>query len=110
MPAQSPPFPHDAVAPSYTFEQDPVTGRLPTINYVRAHVQECGGEPELQQWTFDQPMKGFVRNAKANVCLNVEGCKTDVIYDGCTTTGGASARGEETAGCLLARPGAFWGG
>lgn len=78
------------VAPSYTFHQDPITGRLPNVNYIRAHVQECGGEPELQQWVFDEPMTGFVRNAKANVCLNVEACATDLIYDGCTTTGGRS--------------------
>jgi hypothetical protein len=50
-------------------------------------LRECGGEPSLQQWIFNEPMSGFFHNNATNMCINVDNCQTEVIYDGCTTTG-----------------------
>ena len=52
-----------------------------------ARVAECGGEPDAQNWTFNAPAQGYLTNSANKVCLNVDSCKTAVIYDGCTTTG-----------------------
>lgn len=51
--------------------------------YQRATMAECGGEPALQQWVMSDG--GQLSCTSARVCLNVEGCKTSLIYDGCTT-------------------------
>lgn len=63
--------------------------------YAPMIVQECGGEPDLQKWAWGQPAAQFVHNNATNTCLNVEGCGTTVIYDGCsfppTSCGPASA-------------------
>ena len=50
-----------------------------------ARVAECGGEPGAQNWTFDAPSPGFLTNAANRVCLNVDDCGTQVIFDACTT-------------------------
>lgn len=79
---------------SIEFDQDPRTGRLHNVkldgklSYTDANVEECGGEPSQQQWQFNTPMSGFVYNAATQLCLNVANCETQIIYDGCTTTGG----------------------
>lgn len=59
-------------------------------DYAQARLAECGGEPSLQNWTFNQPgfPPFFLYNVASAQCLNVEGCDTVVIYDGCTTKGG----------------------
>ena len=59
--------------------------------YTQAVFAECGGEPTLQQWSRGEPMEGFWHNAATNMCLNVKGCGAEVIYDGCSTTGGTCA-------------------
>ena len=58
--------------------------------YTQARLAECGGEPTLQIWNFSHPgfPPNFLYNAAADMCLNVEGCDTTIIYDGCKTTGG----------------------
>ena len=49
-------------------------------------VRECGGEPSAQKWDIHY-MDGRIHNAHANVCLNVEGCESKIIYDGCPAAG-----------------------
>mmetsp|Transcript_20067 Transcript_20067/g.52115 ORF Transcript_20067/g.52115 Transcript_20067/m.52115 type:complete len:576 (+) Transcript_20067:146-1873(+) len=57
------------------------------VHYTSATMQECGGEPMLQNWSFGQPAAQFLSNAAAKVCLNVEACGKTIIYDGCNTNG-----------------------
>lgn len=52
-----------------------------------ARVAECGGEPSAQAWSFDTPAAGFIRNNASGSCLNVANCESDMIYDGCVTSG-----------------------
>jgi hypothetical protein len=52
-----------------------------------ARVAECGGEPAAQNWTFDAPAPGFLTNAANRVCLNAANCASNLVYDGCTTSG-----------------------
>lgn len=63
---------------------DSITG---TSSYTYASLAECGGEPTYQIWEFNQPMTEFLSNSASGLCLNVDNCQTDIIYDGCTTTG-----------------------
>ena len=66
-------------------------------NYVQARLEECGGEPELQMWEQNVPSNGFWKNLKSNVCLNVQDCKSEIIYDACRTTDpSSSCSGEKT--------------
>eukprot|EP00045_Choanoeca_perplexa_P013128 m.147065 g.147065 ORF g.147065 m.147065 type:complete len:541 (-) comp16248_c0_seq17:36-1658(-) len=58
------------------------------LKNVPATVAECGGEPDLQIWTLNEPMTGLLRNNKSSTCLNVADCKTSVIYDDCVTSKG----------------------
>ena len=60
-------------------------------NYVQARLEECGGEPELQMWEPNVPSNGYWKNIKANVCLNVKDCKSEIIYDTCRTTDPSSS-------------------
>lgn len=53
--------------------------------YEAAKVQECGGEPTLQQWDIGVVEPGYISNSASKQCLNVEGCGSSIIYDGCTT-------------------------
>eukprot|EP00041_Stephanoeca_diplocostata_P013461 m.235684 g.235684 ORF g.235684 m.235684 type:complete len:150 (+) comp19345_c2_seq4:82-531(+) len=52
-----------------------------------AQVQECGGEPDLQTWTYNTPDAGYLKNTKTNACLNVAQCKTAIIYDAYVSIG-----------------------
>lgn len=62
--------------------------------YVRAAMAECGGEPDLQKWALGSDLS--IRNSKANVCLNVEGCKSNIIFDSCRINAtGVCGRNEE---------------
>lgn len=63
--------------------------------YVRAVMAECGGEPAAQQWVFGS--NGMIsRDASfTGTCLNVKGCDSDVIYDGCTNASTACGKNEE---------------
>ena len=67
------------------------TLRSEESSYTQAHLEECGGEPEQQVWVRDSPMEGFWRNPHLNLCLNVKGCGSELIYDHCTVTGGTCA-------------------
>ena len=59
--------------------------RAASQGYVQAVMAECGGEPERQQWSYNATGLGEVRNVfRGAVCLNVRGCETSVIYDGCS--------------------------
>jgi hypothetical protein len=66
-------------------------GPPPALRFTDAVVAECGGEPAAQNWTLNDPAVGFLSNTPsagaAPVCLNVADCQTEVIYDGCTTSG-----------------------
>ena len=55
--------------------------------YMPMTVSECGGEPEKQKWANNTPAVGFIFNPSTNMCLNVKGCGTEIIYDGCVDTG-----------------------
>lgn len=68
------------------------------VYYRRGHkrnlsfvLQECGGEPGAQNWTFGAPAAAFLQNEQSSLCLNVDSCETLIIYDGCKTTGGTCA-------------------
>jgi hypothetical protein len=64
-------------------------------DYTQARMAECGGEPELQKWLFGAPLPdGFVSNGKAKVCLNVKGCGSEIIFDGCTASGPGTCAGK----------------
>jgi hypothetical protein len=52
-------------------------------SYNAVKVQECGGEPAQQKWAFDKPSPGQISNDNGKICLNVAGCETEMIYDGC---------------------------
>ena len=41
--------------------------------------------------TFGAPAADFLYNGASNQCLNVDGCSTPIIFDGCRTTGGTCA-------------------
>lgn len=45
-------------------------------------MQECGGEPAAQVWTYNASGLGEIRNR--NQCLNVANCDKEIIYDGCS--------------------------
>lgn len=51
--------------------------------YTPMRVAECGGEPAQQKWVFDKPSKGQISNGDGKLCLNVAGCETEIIVDGC---------------------------
>lgn len=57
-------------------------------DYVQATFQECGGEPAAQRWVVEP--NRFWRNDATRSCLNVRNCRTEIIYDACTSTGNAS--------------------
>ena len=59
--------------------------KVRSSDYEDAKVQECGGEPTLQQWEIGSPEAGFISNNASKQCLNVEGCATSIIYDGCAS-------------------------
>ena len=64
-------------------------------DYTQARMAECGGEPDLQKWLFGAPLPdGFVSNGKAKVCLNVKGCGSEIIFDGCTASGPGTCAGK----------------
>eukprot|EP01043_Picozoa_sp_COSAG02_P020792 COSAG02_NODE_1035_length_15053_cov_60.180019_2_plen_291_part_00 len=51
-------------------------------SYVKAHVAECGGEPDLQLWNLTDSR---VYNPKTKTYLAMGGCNPqNLIYDGCT--------------------------
>jgi hypothetical protein len=51
-------------------------------SYVKAHVAECGGEPDLQLWNLTNDR---VYNPKTKTYLAMGGCNPqNLIYDGCS--------------------------
>jgi hypothetical protein len=71
LPRHAPPPRHAVHAPHYT----------------RATMAECGGEPALQQWSYNASGLGEVSNVATGghrSCLNVANCQSEVIYDGCS--------------------------
>ena len=72
-------------------------------NVALMSVAECGGEPDAQKWSFDQPATGFLSNAATKSCVNVIGCEhgctnshcTQIVYDPCpnSTKGNKGACG-----------------
>jgi alpha-galactosidase len=60
-------------------------------DYVQAHFEECGGEPNAQTWDVGTFADGFWRNAALELCLNVRDCASEIIYDSCTVTGPATS-------------------
>lgn len=62
-------------------------------SYQSAKMSECGGEPELQQWKMS-PV-GQLTNPASKSCLNVEGCKSSIIYDGCVPASAGCGPNEE---------------
>eukprot|EP01052_Picozoa_sp_SAG31_P024688 SAG31_NODE_2117_length_6412_cov_7.762712_5_plen_153_part_00 len=66
---------------------EPLVAEKEMTVYNQMKLEECGGEPADQKWTFDKPMAGFIFNPATKQCLNVEGCGSKVIYDACTTSG-----------------------
>jgi hypothetical protein len=76
---------------SHTFIQLPFEGAAAAAPGARdltpARVAECGGEPAAQNWTFGAPAAGYLSNAANRVCLNAANCATQLIYDGCVTSG-----------------------
>lgn len=65
-----------------------------------ARVATCGtGPAALQHWKMGVPQSGFLHNTATEQCLNVAGCATEIIYDGCDiepkqTCGGAGLKGQ----------------
>ena len=49
-------------------------------------AQECGGEPANQKWKLDSGT-GTLSNAATGTCVNVPGCKSEIVYDPCSSTG-----------------------
>jgi hypothetical protein len=47
----------------------------------------------MQKWLVNTPAAGFISLAKGNLCLNVMGCKSEIIYDGCRATGPPTCMG-----------------
>jgi hypothetical protein len=80
-----------AALPFQVLQAEPAAAGLSSgsssSGYTGAVVQECGGEVAAQNWTFGAPAPQFLLNAASSQCLNVESCKTALIYDGCTTSG-----------------------
>eukprot|EP00658_Telonema_sp_P-2_P058257 TRINITY_DN4671_c0_g1_i4.p1 TRINITY_DN4671_c0_g1~~TRINITY_DN4671_c0_g1_i4.p1 ORF type:complete len:421 (-),score=72.81 TRINITY_DN4671_c0_g1_i4:138-1400(-) len=64
-----------------------------TTSYINANMKECGGEPALQQWILNSI--GQIQKNGSNVCLNVEGCQTRLIYDGCVSASKGCGPNEE---------------
>lgn len=62
--------------------------------YTQANLQECGGEPEKQVWEFDQPAKGYLRNAASAECMAIDDCQEEIIYDSCETGSGTTCAGK----------------
>jgi hypothetical protein len=54
---------------------------------------ECvSGSIAAQRWIMDQPYPGYISSARSpQLCLNVDDCQRDIIYDGCLHTGGTCA-------------------
>eukprot|EP00656_Telonema_subtile_P007419 TRINITY_DN13487_c0_g1_i3.p1 TRINITY_DN13487_c0_g1~~TRINITY_DN13487_c0_g1_i3.p1 ORF type:complete len:360 (-),score=74.48 TRINITY_DN13487_c0_g1_i3:236-1315(-) len=56
-------------------------GTMATKAYQSAKMSECGGEPELQEWSLNPA--GQISNPASKTCLNVMGCKTEIVCHGC---------------------------
>jgi len=66
----------------------PASGEAaPRAALTPARVAECGGEPSAQAWSFDAPAAGYIRNNASGFCLNIANCQSEMIYDGCVTSG-----------------------
>eukprot|EP00730_Choanoeca_flexa_P007227 TRINITY_DN12298_c6_g3_i3.p1 TRINITY_DN12298_c6_g3~~TRINITY_DN12298_c6_g3_i3.p1 ORF type:complete len:553 (+),score=102.98 TRINITY_DN12298_c6_g3_i3:240-1661(+) len=89
--------------------ENTTSGNLTNLGYLPASLSECGGEPELQIWEYNNPLTGFLHNMQEDQCLNAANCGTDIIYDGCTTTGGTcSGPGKfNNEQWLIPSPGSF---
>jgi len=59
---------------------------LVLISALCAGPQECGGEPANQKWKLDSGT-GTLSNAATGTCVNVPGCKSEIVYDPCSSTG-----------------------
>jgi hypothetical protein len=49
-------------------------------------VAECGGEPADQRWVFSVT-NSTLQNKATGTCVNVPGCKSEIVYDQCGKTG-----------------------
>jgi hypothetical protein len=76
---------------AYTFVQLPLAaaaaagGRAAALGLQPARVAECGGEPAAQNWTFGAVAPEFLSNGRT--CVNAANCGTQLVFDGCTTSG-----------------------
>jgi hypothetical protein len=50
-------------------------------SYAKAHVAECGGEPDMQLWTLSN---STVFNKATREYVAMAGCQSELIYDGCS--------------------------
>jgi hypothetical protein len=48
----------------------------------------CDTQSAYQQWTYNNPEAGYLVNPQTSLCINVDGCASDVIYYQCVTSGG----------------------
>jgi hypothetical protein len=59
------------------------SGSVSSDSTARAHVAECGGEPELQLWSHSSE-NGTLFNAATNLFVALADCGSEAIYDGCS--------------------------
>lgn len=73
-----------------------VTGTLPPASEApagdnpAASLASCNASDPAQRWTFGTPAPEYLSNGvgAAQLCLNVDGCNSDLIYYTCVTSGG----------------------
>ena len=83
-----------------------VTGTLPAPAGGRggdnpaAVLLPCNATLPAQRWAFNSPASEYLSNGAGatQLCLNVDGCNTDLIYYACVTSGGWAGVGEAGRG------------
>jgi hypothetical protein len=68
-----------------------------------AQLQPCSPAAAEQQWTWDSVAPGYLSGALGE-CFNVYGCKSDLVYWQCVTSGGTCCGADCYAGLEWARP------
>ena len=70
----------------------PSTPTTPLADGAPAMLRPCSASDPAQQWVWDSPAPGYLSNSQpggaGRQCLNVYGCKSQVVYWSCLTTGG----------------------
>lgn len=80
----------------------------PLADGLPAQLLPCAPAAREQQWAWDTAAAGYVSGANGE-CLNVYGCREDLVYWSCVTSGGTCCGAACYKGLQWARPDAATG-